>query len=478
MRSTWMICLLLAISGFSLHGEKVDRKGAFSYYQASVSHKETGAYEWNGLLFIHVRRPLDRTKESVAKVRTAALLQATQILRRWALERTASYRIPQAELTQGLALVRKLLAQYDATCEALPWEISVTMREVPEKVGLDSYSIGQVFEIGALEATFPESFKTPLPQLDWESPLAYVVRRELMGEHRRTFLIKCGALDGVSNYAGENDVRAPDGVADEYRMIVERLKQYRSTSGFCAKVHDQMERVRHQGQSQRVVEIGQEPTEALEEKVFAKTNFFSQIRVLTNVVDRDQTAHEQRNVGVSDAGRVKEQTVDEAYALVETRIERVRVMTTTSYLHRVSSSICGEPTFQELFLGISQGDLIPQAQRPFGVAAVKAYFSTSTFEEKVAAVESGLADNPHDAELWNLYGRCQFERCEYNAALICFRTAVRLNGDYEYAWTNLAETYAAMGMRGLSMGAAVIACGVSCSEWCKKHSRQVLLSAP
>ena len=67
-----LLLAVLYMCGAASATEPLDSPRAFSHYQSVVAHQKTGVYEWNGLLFAHVRRPFDRRRETRSKARAAA----------------------------------------------------------------------------------------------------------------------------------------------------------------------------------------------------------------------------------------------------------------------------------------------------------------------------------------------------------------------------------------------------------------------
>ena len=76
--------------------------------------------------------------------------------------------------------------------------------------------------------------------------------------------------------------------------------------------------------------------------------------------------------------------------------------------------------------------------------------------------------------LWNLYGRLLQSKKDWLGARICFRNALRLDREYQFALTNLALTYQAMGRRELAVPAAMVAYGLATDGWCKSQAEGVL----
>ena len=87
-----------------------------------------------------------------------------------------------------------------------------------------------------------------------------------------------------------------------------------------------------------------------------------------------------------------------------------------------------------------------------------------------------LGENPGDKALWNFLGRIYQDRKDWTGAAICFRNALRLDPEFDYALTNLADCHKAMGHVRLAVGTAVLARGLSTNEWCAQRAEAILLA--
>ena len=71
-------------------------------------------------------------------------------------------------------------------------------------------------------------------------------------------------------------------------------------------------------------------------------------------------------------------------------------------------------------------------------------------------------------------GRLLQGKKDWFGARICFRNALRLDHEYQFALANLALTYQSMGRRELAVPAAMVAYGLATDGWCKTRSEGVL----
>lgn len=133
------------------------------------------------------------------------------------------------------------------------------------------------------------------------------------------------------------------------------------------------------------------------------------------------------------------------------------------------------PRMQLLFLGCGAVSNTPCGRIESGLAAIRiAYDQQCAIDKKLTALENALCDNPGDAELWNLYGRCSNDNGEKMAAIICYRNALKLKPDYEYPIVNLAKVYSELGYKRLGVGLALLANGTAKDKWSIAESQKIL----
>ena len=471
---------VLTLAAFYMCGtahaaETLDSPRVFPYYQSVVVHQDTGVYEWNGLLFAHVRRPFDRGRETRTKARAAASLEITELLYRWAIGQTAHLREEKRDLPRGVALVKKIIAQYDPQWLSRGWSISVRMREFPERVEGDTYVLGQVFELEALRKSIPDSFKKPLPDRQWFTVLGGVVAKAMESGRRRSFLADCGAIDGMSQR--KDGTHLDPECEREVQQVQILMRDFLSSSAIADDMRKRIRSITLPRETNSWSVIPGKPAVAEKTDVSVVTNLSQTVICVTNVVTRPQLSSEIVNVGFSTGGKVRDESVDSAVGEIETVVTKTVVTTTKYELHKVTHVVNGEARFEELFLSGGDGaePIEAQPQTVLGRDSEKLFYAQSPLEVKEAAIRRALAENPHDRVLWNLLGRCYQARGEHAAAIICFRMVLRLDVHYQFAWTNLAETYLRLGCNRLAIGAALVARGLATHAWCIEHSEKVLL---
>lgn len=135
----------------------------------------------------------------------------------------------------------------------------------------------------------------------------------------------------------------------------------------------------------------------------------------------------------------------------------------------------GTPRMQLLFLDCGAMSNIPCGRVESRSYAIRiAYDQQSSIDKKLTALEKALCDNPRDAELWNLYGRCLNDSGDKMASLICYRNALKLKPNYEYPIVNLAKVYSELGHKRLGVGLALLAFGTAKDKWSITESQKVL----
>lgn len=470
-----LLLAALCMCGVAHATEPLDSPRAFSHYQSVVAHQETGVYEWNGLLFAHVRRPFDRRRETRSKARIAASIEITELLYRWAMGQTAHLREEKRDLPRGIALAKKIVAQYDPNWLTREWSISVSMREFPERVDGDDYLLGQIFDIEALRKSIPESFKKPLPDRQWLSELGRVVTDVMEHGNRRSFLVACGALDGIPQRK-KGDVLDPECKNDEQQAQA-LVKDFLSASAIAKDMRDRVRSITLPRERSNLTVSPGEPVATEKNDVSITTNLFQTVVCVTNVVTRPQRSSEIVDMGLSNGGKVRDKTIDSTMGEIETVITKTVVTTTKYELHKVTHVVTGEACFEEMFLsgGEYAATIESRPQTVLGRDSEKLFYAKTSLDVKEATIRRALAENPYDCTLWNLLGRCYQARGEFAASLICFRMALRLDVHYQFAWTNLAETYQTVGCKRLAIGAALVARGLANDAWCIEHAEKVLL---
>ena len=164
---------------------------------------------------------------------------------------------------------------------------------------------------------------------------------------------------------------------------------------------------------------------------------------------------------------------DATFEVVTTTVETKRQ---ARILKKITTPMAVDPVFEKLFLSGGSMPNSSAARTAKGRAAEKAFYASSsqTPAEREQLLIEALRENPGDKVLWNLLGRIMLNRQDRIGGLICFRNALRLDKNYEFALANLAMAYDGMGWHDLAYGAAIVAYGMAKNDWCVKESMKIL----
>ena len=124
------------------------------------------------------------------------------------------------------------------------------------------------------------------------------------------------------------------------------------------------------------------------------------------------------------------------------------------------------PKMQNLMLSCGNEENHEFKRIESGTKAIKFLFDAgNASKDKEAKIKEALCDNPGDKELWNYYGRLLLDRNEMMAAAICFKIALRLDGQFVYPMVNLSKIYSSMGYKNLAYGLALVARSLADDTW-------------
>ena len=443
------------------------------HYSHFISRNLTGVYEWEGIVFVHVRIPCASVRDNARKARMTALLEANRLLRDWAVEQTRGVRRQTVETdVPGLARVQRLMACYEPDWAVRDWKLSVSGREFPVEKNDSDFLVGYAYDKEELKASIPPCFSVMPTAQDALKALPVVLRRTLASGRRTEFLQQAGVPDLLTNEVEE--VRNSCISAGEHRELAKKLDEYLRASPFAGEMRSCARSIRgpHSRTTWRMDELSRDSDNSV--SVTARTNLNVIVTSVTNEMLRAQSEREQAKWGLSAFGRVTERVVDTEAGVVEMAITRTTVERVRYSLHRLDGNVTGLPLCEDLLLQSPVVDVKPAEQTALGKRAVQAFSTKGPFESKERIVQEAVHENPGDWVLWNLYGRCFQNRNDLLAAVLCFRVSLRLNATYEFAWTNLSIVYAELGYGDLAKGASIMAYGYATSEWCRKHAEEIL----
>lgn len=470
--SRMLICILTLLVFSPVIAEESDPGGAFEHYQHYISRNSTGVYEWRGFVFVNLRIPRNSGCANSRLARVEGLIKVNELLRKWAIDQTADKRIAASgDIPRGVAFVNDLVAKYDPFWAFRDWKLGVECREVPFKEETREFVLGFIYEKDKLIRSIPASFLQPIPVMDGCAALPKIVANSLRNDIRNDFVVECGAYDLLGIYG----IALPEkgkGV-DEYLTVEKKIKEFLSNSLQIQDYKARMQNIRGPHLSTEYKTKLSSKNTGSDLSVVQVTNLYEKVtvQVATNICN--QTA-EQKRVGLSCGGKMTDVVSSSDIGVIKATVTRTTVETYEYVLCRTDHTFLGHPVFEEMFVNPQKRACEAKPSTEQGRSAVQLFLAESSLEEKEKAIQEALIENPSDADLWNLFGRCFQQKHDEIAAIICFRNALRLNERHEYAWTNLAETYEQLGCRRMAWGAAVMARAYAKNQWALKHSESVL----
>lgn len=444
----------------------VEEDMAFLHYQNIVQPQDSGVYENNGLLYIQVKVPFDRRKDNLKKKKTEVVLAAYDLLKKWAIDYSAPERNKGDNAPEGVKFAKNIALAYLPEWQFREWSPKLKMREFPHKTDEGFYVLGQSVAKDEVIKNIPASFFKPFAHEDWAEALVAAVRRGVARDGREKVVVKCRAWDALADLAKVDDA--------EFKAEQKAIQKYLESADLAKSMREAQSRI--SGPSDDVAWSNVPGCDEVVTNIVlaAQTNELKKAVVKDAEKERPQTNREVENLGRSCNSTVKEETETQDEEEVVETVTRT-VVETRKYIRRKTvSRVRGLARFEEVFLG---GGLIADKARTttkLGVGASKTYFASSTIEVKEAKLVDALRENPADAKLWNLYGKCLVSKEDYVGAAICFKVSLRLDRDYEFALVNLAEAYQALGVRNLAVGLATYARAVATKRWCVTHAEALL----
>ena len=463
----------IALSGVC-GAEGTPSAAAAAYYQRHLKDKPQGVYEWpeGGLLFVQVHVPY--VKGTGEGIDADTLLAEHQELYAW-LAGKAGERKVDPELPPGLDRVRRLVrANYPMWEYTADWEYKLDGQAFSrEEVGKRVACV--VCDKKSVEATMPNAFLDPVPDVTWLAGARELVGECYAGRDNVPFMEQIGLFD-CAEMRGKG--KAPtSGSVTESPAYREYLEVERETADYLAS--SDLARSLREAQKglegippQSDVEYAVPPERFVTNlAVHVSTNLAVAANAVTNVT-------EIPFVGITavmpTGGTVIQRSVRNDESIITTVETSIVVRTRKVLVQRIARDYRALSKFERLFLS---GGKLPNgvsARTERGKAAEQSFYGACVQEERERLVLEALRENPGDKVLWNLYGRLLQNKEDWIGARICFRNALRLDHEYQFALTNLARTYQAMGRRELAAAAAMVAYGVAADGWCKTEAEGVL----
>lgn len=465
---------LAAVVACSACGAEGSPSAAAAYYQRELKNRPQGVYEWpeKGLLFVQVHVPYSTDGSENLDART--LLAEHQELYAWLVGKAGERKVDQ-KLPHGLDRVRRLVrANYPTWEYAANWEYKLDGQAFSrEEAGKRVACI--VCDRKSVEATMPKVFLNPAPEATWLAGARELVDECYAGRVNVPFMEQIGLFDCVELHGkGKTPTSGPATQSPAYR---EYLKVERETADYLAAspfakslraAQKGLENISNRLDVEYVV-----PSESFVTNV--TVNVSTNGAVAANAVTNRTVVPFSGIVAVMPAGgTVIARNVRSDESIITT-VETCTVVRTRKVLvQRIARDYRASARFERLFLSGGKLPNVASARTERGKVAERAFFDACAPEERERLVLEALRENPGDKMLWNFYGRLLMNGKDWLGARICFRNALRLDHENQFALTNLALTYQAMGRRELAVSAALVAYGVATNGWCKTQTEGIL----
>lgn len=468
-----VICAAIAAYG-TCGAEGAPSASAASYYQRHLKDKPQGVYEWpeKGLLFVQVHVPYDA--DGIENLDANTLLAEHQELYAWLAGRAGAKKVDQ-ELPPGLDRVRQLVrANYPTWEFTADWEYKLDGQSFSREE--DGRRVAcAVCDRKAVEATMPNAFLDPVPDTTWLAGACELVGECYAGRVNVPFMEMIGLFD-CAEVRGNG--KAPtSGIVTESPAYREYLEVEKETAGYLATeafprglrtAQDSLEHIPARPDVAYTV-----PPEGFVTNV--TVNVFTNRAVAANAVTNVAEVPYAGIAAVMPAGgTVVERSVQSDESIITTVETCLVVRTRKVLVQRIARDYRASARFERLFLSGGKESNTAKTRTERGKAAERAFYGACTSDERERLVLDALRENPGDKVLWNLYGRLLQSKKDWLGARICFRNALRIDHEYQFALTNLALTYQAMGRRELAVPAALVAYGLATDGWCKTQSEGVL----
>ena len=496
------LCLLAVFSvGFYAAADDIPSAAAEAHYSLRLEDEPEGVYEWpeRDLIFVQVRIPAARNA-SPEKIESAELSATRRVLHSWLTKKAAKRRVDPI-LPFGLDFARTLCRQHFPLLEyTANWNFSGDSCCFSREKGKEHVA-ATVFRASDVLASIPNAYLKPVPTTTWIDGLTRIVKKSYLAEGDLAFMWRIGALDcldvarttkakfpSIMDKAfGEllrkyiedandtwNGVSSP--ANDEYTQIRKELADYLSTSVVAKGFHDVA--VSLELPSVRVMMSEGAPFLSATTNIVVSvvTNDAVVANPITNVSIVAQSETDGAVLVMPRGNKVVVNSVRTDEKVISEIVTKTIVCTTKTMLRKTESTYSGEPRFECLFLS---GGSLPNKESSrinSGVLAERIFYGRATMADRERAILNALRENPGDKVLWNLYGRLFQNRRDWYGAIICFRNALRIDKEYDFALTNLADVYREMGKKNLAVGLALLARGFSTNDWCIKHLEAILFA--
>ncbi len=465
---------LAAVIASGASGAEGSPSVAAAYYQRELKDRPQGVYEWpeKGLLFVQVHVPY--LTDGSENLDANTLLAEHRELYAW-LAGKAGERKVDPELPLGLDRVRRFVrANYPTWEYTADWEYKLDGQAFSrEESGKRVACV--VCDRKSVEATMPKAFLDPVPDTTWLAGARELVDECYAGRVNVPFMEQVGLFDCAElRGKGKAPTSGPATRSPAYREYLEVEREtadYLASSALAKSLRAAQKGL--ENISNRLDFAYVVPPESLVTNVYK--NVSTNRAVAANVVTNMAVVPFAGIAAVMPAGgTVIARNVRNDESIITTVETCLVVRTRKVLVQRIARDYRASARFERLFLSGGKLSNVASARTERGKVAERAFFDACAQEERERLVLEALRENPGDKMLWNFYGRLLMNGKDWLGARICFRNALRLDHEYQFALTNLALTYQAMGRRELAVSAALVAYGVATDGWCKTQSEGIL----
>ena len=466
--------LVAAVAYGARGAEGTPSASAAAYYQRYLKDKPQGVYEWpeEGLLFVQVHVPyITGGSEDIG---ANTLLAQHQELYAWLAAR-AGERKNDSKLPLGLERTRRIVRLNFPTWEyTADWKYSLTGQSFSREE--DGKRVACVVcEKKAVEASMPKAFLEPAADEVWLSGACELIGECYVGRVNVPFMEQIGLFD-CAEIKGKGSAPKTGPVTQsaaygEYIQVLRETDEYLAESGLAKELRatqDALGRIPTRYDVAYAVPPERVVTNLA---VHVSTNIAVAANAVTNVAE---VPFSGIAAVMPAGGTVVERSVRCDESIITTVETCVVVRTRKVLVQRIARDYRASARFERLFLSGGKEANEKSTRTERGKAAERAFYSACAQEERERLILEALRENPGDKVIWNLYGRLLQSKKDWYGARICFRNALRLDHEYQFALANLALTYQAMGRRELAVSAAMVAYGLATDGWCKAQSEAVL----
>ena len=477
-------------------------KKAILFYQNNLLERPTGVYEGEGWTFFQTRIPFDKTAKGRQAAQQAARHAHDRLLLRWMIDRSIEKGDAGAKprLSPGASLVRDLVRTEEPAWEFESLVVtSVDIQQMADQTEGSFFVFASGGESEKLLSAVPEKLGSPWPTARWASAAKDAVRLRY-----RTapddFIAACGAFDlidvrrtgtkslfpsldsktfsaDLEDFVLSNSAEMDGPGRDEAAAFSSALAKYVASSEAAVRIRERARALQSPSLVKRLVFSSPVIVEETNRVSTVETNWIDKAEISSNRTVRTLPSGGSLRGAVPYRASVFVERTSKPAFVVRTNETITIVRRTETRSENVCIAETGRPQFERLFLSAGTLPNVPAQQTDWGASAVSRFYSKGLGPvEREAILMDALGENPGDKSLWNFLGRVYQDRKDWIGAAICFRNALRLDPEFDYALTNLADCHKALGNMNLAVGTAVLARGLATNEWCEKRAAAILES--